>query len=114
MRRRDTAQLGEELLLHVEVLDDRFDHQMAIPEVGKPGNHFDAHSCGSGGIFRHAAFFCRADKQLFDEIAGFLRGAFAAVGDQYLHSAGRRYLGNTAPHGAGADDTDGQFIAIHV
>ena len=57
---RDAVELGEELPLRAELLDDRLDHEVAVREVGDLGRRLELSEHGIAIRGRHAVFLDRA------------------------------------------------------
>ena len=106
--------MGEQGLLRREVFDDDFDHQVAGRHRRRPVDHFEPADGRRMRLLAQAAFFDGALEHLSDEDLGLGRRAGARVGHQHAHAAGGGDLCYAAPHGAGADDAQGEITAFRI
>ena len=110
----DALELGEQGLLRREVLDDDLDHEVAGRHRRGAVDHLDPAHGRRMRLLREAALLHRALEHLGDEGLGLRRRARARIGHPHAHAAGRGDLGDAAPHGAGADDAQGEITAFRI
>ncbi len=110
----DALELGEQGLLRREILDDDLDHEVAGRHRRRAVDHFEPAHRRRMRLFREAALLHRALEHLADEGLGLGRRARARIGHQHAHAAGGGDLRDAAPHGAGADDAQGEITAFRI
>jgi hypothetical protein len=111
----DVFEVAVELLLGFEALDDGFDDEGGVGQVGSCSTAAGARRRG-GGLGAHAALVGELAELGADAGDG-LGGGLRAVVEQLDHMAGRRGdLGDAGTHGAGADhgDDGGGLRAAHA
>ena len=108
----NVLELGEEDALRREVLDDRFDHQVAGRERLHSGH--DLNALHDGLRILDAALLRELGERLRDRVDGALRCTRLRVVEQCTRTALGEDLGNAAPHGAGTGDGCGEVAPGNV
>ena len=108
----DVFQLGEEDALRREVLDDRFDHQVARREGLHSRHHLDA--LHDGLRILDAALLRELGERLRDRVDGALRRPGLRVVEQCARARLGEDLRNAAPHGAGTGDGRREIAAGNI
>src|SRR5690606_24320549 len=110
----DGVEGREQVLLDLEILEHRFDDDLAIAERFDAVDDLDAPQRRFGGVGGHPALLDLAPQHAVDEVLRLLGGS--RIGVEYLaaHSALGRDLNDAASHHAGADDADAEIGAVGV
>src|SRR5690606_23323202 len=102
----DAIEFREDLLLHVQLLDDRLDHHVAVGQRLQAVDYLDVVDGGLHRLAGHTAFLDRPVQHAGDELLRLRRGTGRRVVHLTDHAAFDRHLYDTPAHGPGTDDAD--------
>ncbi len=102
---------GEGFLLELDVFDDRFDHQVAVGELGQLGDPVQA-AAGGLALGRGEALLDRLVERLLDPPEAFCKQVRIHFPHQGRMSSGGDHLGDARAHEAAAQYAD--CLDLHV
>ena len=104
----------EERALRLQVLDDRFDHDVARREGVERVDRLDPPDDAVGVRGGQAAFLGQSSERLGDRFARFARRAGLGVVDEGAGAALREDLGNATAHRAGPGHAGHEVAAVGI
>ena len=102
----DGFQIGKQFLFDLQQLDDGLDHQVAVGQVGQVGGWLHARDGCLQLRFGHLALGLCPLQQVTVEGQCIVDGLCTGIEQQNLLTTAGEQLGDTAPHGSGADDAN--------
>ena len=106
----DLLQRPEQLLLHRELFHDSLDDERGVGELGELRGRLQT---GPGGVpFHrcHPAFFDQPVEARADGVRGLVHASGDGVVEAHRMARDKGDLGDSLPHGAGADHGDGPAL----
>ena len=110
----DGFEVGEQPLLGLDLLDDRFDHDIGARHGIEPVDDREPTDRRLRRALGHAALFRRPAQHPRDEGGGLFRRAAARVVQPDRDAARRRDLGDAPAHRAGADDAEREIGRLRI
>ena len=106
LRRDDALELGEGLALRLELLDDRFDHQIALGEIRELGRERQPAERGVALLGGHLPLLDRTAEVMLDRPAGTLAQLLAHLAADGLEAGLGRDLRDPRSHRPETDHSD--------
>ena len=115
VRRDNGLELPEQAPLDLQILDDGFDDDVAVPERRRvPGHGVQACLGVSGRLGRHAPLRGEVVEGRRNRGPRLIGGAVAGIGEQHPDPRGGGDLGDAAAHGARTDDAQTECRCVGV
>ena len=102
----DAVELAEHVLLHIHVLEDRFDDEIAIREILELERAFEERHALLDVVHRETAALCAALVVLANDVEAAIERILLRLDDRHGDADIGEVHGNAAAHRAGADDAD--------